>query len=54
MKIQRKELNSYKYQYQIPAKAPSLLVLRNLSAESPTGPGEVLEVLERTEHHCLW
>ena len=35
----------------IPDKALSLLVLQNLSAGSPTSLGEVLE---RTEHHCLW
>ena len=49
-----KGANSNKYQYQISDKAPLLLALQNMSAESPTSPGEILDVLERTEHHCLW
>ena len=54
LKDSEKGAKLQQYQYQIPDKAPSMLVLRNLSAESPTTQGEVLDVLERTEHHCLW
>ena len=41
LKIQRKDLKFNKYLYQILDEAPSLLVLQNLSAESPTSPGKL-------------